>query len=243
MINKPVILVTGGTRGIGYAIAKEFINQDNIVICCSRKGKDDLNKVFLDFLNNHSNLDYMKCDTTNELDVNKLFDYINVKYNKIDVLVNNVGSSTKSPLLSAKVDLLREMLDINLLSTIYCTKYAIRLMLMKKRGKVINISSIAGTNGLAFESAYSAAKAGIIGFGKSVAKEYGTKGISCNTVVPGIIETEKANTSVTTDTLNKIALKRVGKPQDIADLVCFLASEKASYITGETIKIDGGLFI
>lgn len=136
-----------------------------------------------------------------------------------------------------------KIIDINLISTLNCTKAALKPMIMQKRGKIINISSIAGTNGMPFESHYSTAKAGIIGLTKSIAKEYGSKGITCNAVVPGIINTQKVNTDTDNDVINDIALRRIGKPFDVAGLVCFLGSEKADYMTGQVIKVDGGLFI
>ena len=138
---------------------------------------------------------------------------------------------------------IKNILAINLLSAIYCTKNAVKLMILQHKGKIINISSTAGTNGLPLESAYCAAKAAIIGFTRSVAKEYGGKGIQCNVVAPGIIQTESNNAFPPEDIVKKIPQKRIGTPLDVAEVVNFLASEQAAYITGQVVKVDGGLYI
>lgn len=158
-------------------------------------------------------------------------------------MVNNVGGSLKKPLLALSKEEIRNVLDTNLLSTVYCTKNAVKLMMMQRKGNIINISSIAGTNGLPLESVYCAAKAGIIGFTKAIAKEYGEKGIQCNAVVAGIIETETANKEVPQNVVETIPQKRTGTALDVALVVNFLASESAAYITGQEIKVDGGLYI
>jgi 3-oxoacyl-[acyl-carrier protein] reductase len=243
MNDNPVVLVTGGTRGIGYSIVQEFLKEGKQVICCSRKDREQINKQFTSLLSNEPLLDYVTCDTTSENAVKSLFSYILDKYKRLDVLVNNVGGSMKKPLLAMNGEEIGNIIDINLLSTINCTKGAVKSMLMQHKGKIINISSTAGTNGLPLEAVYCAAKAGIIGFTKSVTKEYGSKGIQCNAVVPGIIQTEENNTYVPEDIVKTIPQNRTGTPLDIAGVVSFLASEKAAYINGQAIKVDGGLYI
>lgn len=243
MEDSPVALVTGGTKGIGYSIVQELLKSGKRVICCSRKKPEDLNQQFLLLQSKESLLDYVTCDTTNEQDVKELFSYISTKYRRLDVLVNNVGGSLKKPLLALSKEEIRSMIDTNLLSTIYCTKNAVKLMMMQRKGNIINISSIAGTNGLPLESIYCAAKAGIIGFTKAIAKEYGGKGIQCNAVVAGIIQTETANKEVPQNVVETIPQKRTGTTLDVAKVVNFLASENAAYITGQEIKVDGGLYI
>lgn len=243
MLKDQVVFITGSTQGIGYAVLKEFLYNGYYVIGCSRKEQSDLSHDFCTLLHDYETLDYYQCDTTNEKDVSQTFRNILEKYKRIDVVVNNVGESEKKSLMTISIEQFKRSIDINLISTVNCTKAALKPMIMQKSGKIINISSIAGTNGLPFESHYSAAKAGIIGFTKSIAKEYGLKGITCNAVVPGIINTKDSNSDLDNDVIKNIALRRVGKPFDIAGLVCFLGSEKADYITGQVIKIDGGLFI
>ena len=243
LLKDQVVFVTGSTKGIGYAVLKEFLQNGYYVIGCSRKDQFELDHDFSALLHNNEKLDYFQCDTTSEKDVSQIFSNIIKKYKRIDVVVNNVGKSEKKSLMNISLEQFMKIIDINLISTLNCTKAALKPMIMKKRGKIINISSIAGTNGMPFESHYSTAKAGIIGLTKSIAKEYGSKGITCNAVVPGIINTQKVNTDTDNDVINDIALRRIGKPFDVAGLVCFLGSEKADYMTGQVIKVDGGLFI
>ena len=244
MNGKPIILVTGGTRGIGYSIVSKMLSERKQVICCSREKREHVHEQFAKLLlSNEHLLDYVVCDVTSEDAVEQLFSYIWKKYKKLDVLVNNVGGSVKKALLAMNTEEIKNILAINLLSAIYCTKNAVKLMILQHKGKIINISSTAGTNGLPLESAYCAAKAGIIGFTRSVAKEYGGKGIQCNVVAPGIIQTESNNAFPPEDIVKKIPQKRIGTPLDVAEVVNFLASEQAAYITGQVVKVDGGLYI
>ena len=244
MNGKPIILVTGGTRGIGYSIVSKMLSEGKQVICCSREKREHVHEQFAKLLlSNEHLLDYVVCDVTSEDAVEQLFSYIWKKYKKLDVLVNNVGGSVKKALLAMNTEEIKNILAINLLSAIYCTKNAVKLMILQHKGKIINISSTAGTNGLPLESAYYAAKAGIIGFTRSVAKEYGGKGIQCNVVAPGIIQTESNNAFPPEDIVKKIPQKRIGTPLDVAEVVNFLASEQAAYITGQVVKVDGGLYI
>ena len=244
MNGKPIILVTGGTRGIGYSIVSKMLSEGKQVICCSREKREHVHEQFAKLLlSNEHLLDYVVCDVTSEDAVEQLFSYIWKKYKKLDVLVNNVGGSVKKALLAMNTEEIKNILAINLLSAIYCTKNAVKLMILQHKGKIINISSTAGTNGLPLESAYCAAKAGIICFTRSVAKEYGGKGIQCNVVAPGIIQTESNNAFPPEDIVKKIPQKRIGTPLDVAEVVNFLASEQAAYITGQVVKVDGGLYI
>lgn len=238
-----VVLVTGGTRGIGYSIVQEFLKEGKQVICCSRKKKEQINKQFASLLSKEPLLDYVTCDTTRESAVKSLFSYILNKYKRLDILVNNVGGSIKKPLLAMNGEEIENIININLLSTINCTKSAIKPMLIQHKGKIINISSTAGTNGLPLEAVYCAAKAGVIGFTKSISKEYGSKGIQCNAVVPGIIQTEESNIFIPENIVKTIPQNRTGIPIDVAGVVSFLASEKAAYINGQAIKVDGGLYV
>ena len=239
MNGKPIILVTGGTRGIGYSIVSKMLSEGKQVICCSREKREHVHEQFAKLLlSNEHLLDYVVCDVTSEDAVEQLFSYIWKKYKKLDV-----GGSVKKALLAMNTEEIKNILAINLLSAIYCTKNAVKLMILQHKGKIINISSTAGTNGLPLESAYCAAKAGIIGFTRSVAKEYGGKGIQCNVVAPGIIQTESNNAFPPEDIVKKIPQKRIGTPLDVAEVVNFLASEQAAYITGQVVKVDGGLYI
>lgn len=241
----PVAFVSGSTKGIGLAILKELLKEGYFVISNSRKEQEDLSIEFNELLNNSSNLCYMKGDVTQEKVVQSIFNSIISEHKRIDVVVNNVGATQKKPFLRSTVKDFEGCMEENLLTAFNCTKYAIRHMLLQKYGRIINVTSMAGMHGLAFEVEYSSAKAGIVGFTKAIAKEYGGKGITCNAVAPGIIETESKHIDEAhrEKLIDTIMVKRFGTPEDVAHLVTYLASHKSSYVTGQVIEINGGLFI
>lgn len=240
-----VAFVSGSTKGIGFAIVKELLKEGYFVVSNSRRQQEELSAEFDELLNNSSNLCYMKGDVTQEEVVQTLFNTIISEYKRIDVVVNNVGATQKKPFLRNTVKDFEGCMEENLLTAFNCTKYAVRHMILQKYGRIINVTSMAGIHGLAFEVGYSSAKAGIAGFTKAIAKEYGGKGITCNAVAPGIIETESQhiNEAHREKLMETIMVKRFGTPEDIAYLVAYLASDKSSYVTGQVIEINGGLFI
>lgn len=240
-----VAFVTGSTKGIGFSIIKALLSKGITVIGNSRGQESTLPQEFQLLLESNAYLDYYAGDLSKEDIVENIFRKVTKKYGRIDILVNNIGNSNKKPFLRMTPDDFKKALDVNLLCSVYCSKHAIRSMVQQKFGRIINISSIAGTNGMSFEAHYSAAKAGLIGLTKSIAREYGSMGITCNAVAPGIInignsiEKGLAETKV----LELIPVNRFGSPEDVAEIVLFLSSEKAGYINGQVIKVDGGLYI
>ncbi|MCP4154775.1 MAG: 3-oxoacyl-ACP reductase FabG [bacterium] len=241
--NKKVALVTGSTGGIGFAVVKAMLKKDWTVIANSRRDYDDLPDTMKQLLESRKNLLYIKGDVTDEEAVKTIFAAIKKDFRRIDVLVNNVGASEKRSILAMSSADFNGMLRQNLTSTFLCSKYAIRSMLGQKYGRIVNISSVAGTHGMAMESHYSAAKAGVIGFSKGVAKEFGSKGITCNTVAPGVIETESGEDSEEMKAIarKQITVNRLGTPAEVAGLVTFLASAESGYITGQVFPVDGGM--
>ena len=163
------------------------------------------------------------------------------KWNKIDILINNAGITHDKLAIRTSEDEWSNVIDTNLKGTFNCTKSVLPYMVKNKSGRIVSISSVVGIMGNPGQASYCASKAGIIGFTKSIAKEYGSKSITVNAVAPGLIETDMTK-DINTEKLSKsIILERSGTPEDISNLVCFLCSEDASYITGQVINVDGGL--
>jgi len=173
-----------------------------------------------------------------------MFDSILAEFGKVDILVNNAGITKDGLLLRMNESDWDEVLDTNLKSVFNCTKLVSKIMIKNKAGKIINISSVSGLIGAAGQTNYSASKAGVIGFTKAAAREFASRGITVNAVTPGLIQsrmTDKLPEQVREEYLSNIPLKRFGTPEEVADLVGFLASEKANYITGQVLHIDGGM--
>lgn len=243
--NLKVALVTGSTKGIGYATAKALIEEGYTVVTNSRKEINELDNEFRQYISSNSAIDYIKGDVSKEDDVANIFSFIKEKYGRLDLLVNNVGYSQSKSLIRMKQNNIEEVIQGNLTSAILCSKYAVKYMLQQKCGRIILVSSTAGLHGMPFEAHYSAAKAGLVGFAKSLAKEYGTKGILCNVVAPGVMNKEDTvhMESAKDEVTEKIPLRRMGELEEVSSLIVFLASKNASYITGQVIQVDGGLFV
>lgn len=236
MDKQRIAFVSGSTRGIGLAVAKALLDKGCMVIGNSRKNDLDVHHE----LRSRDNYLYIQGDVTQEEDVSYLFKRIIKTYGRIDVLVNNVGMTSRKSFIASTEKDYDEMFRTNLLGAVHCSKYALKNMIFNKYGRIINISSIAGTNALPFEVLYSSSKAALIGLTKGIAKEYASKGVTCNVIAPGVIDTGAGNYD---DIKKSIPTCQIGSPEDVAGLVAYLSSEEAAYITGQVIKIDGGLFI
>lgn len=233
-----IVIVTGGSRGIGAAICEEFIKNGDIVILNYRSSvekalslKEKLGE----------NLYLIKADVGNMLEVKVMVDFCLSKFGRIDVLVNNAGISQIKPFADITEDDWDEMIRVNLKGVYNCTKCVIDNMIHNKSGKIINISSIWGEVGASCEVHYSTAKAGIIGFTKALAKEMALSNIQVNCITPGIIDTEMNSQFNLEELKEEVPMERIGTPKNIADTVLFLASDKASYITGQIIGVNGGM--
>ncbi len=237
-------LVTGGSRGIGRVIADKLAEAGfDIAICYS--GNENAAEETVKLCEEHGvNAIAIKCDVSNETEVAEMFAAVKEKFGPVDVLVNNAGVTKDGLLIRMSEADFDKVIDINLKGTFLCTKAAIKDMMKNRHGSIINITSIVGVNGNAGQTNYAASKAGIIGFTKSVAREYGGKGIIVNAIAPGFIQTamtDELPENVKADYLKRIPLNRFGQPEDVANAVEFLASEKASYITGQVIEVTGGM--
>lgn len=239
-----VALITGASRGIGRVIAETMAKAGyDIAICYS--GNESAAQETISLCKKHGvQAMYVKADVSNSEDVANMFSEVKSLLGPVDVLVNNAGITKDGLLLRMTEEDFEKVVDINLKGAFLCTKAAIKDMLRAKKGSIINITSIVGVTGNAGQANYSASKAGLIGFTKSVAKEYGSKGITVNAVAPGFIQTAMTDSlpeEVKEAYLKQIPLGRFGTPEDVASVVEFLASEKAAYVTGQVIEVTGGM--
>lgn len=238
------VLVTGASRGIGKHIAEAFaLLGANVVLNASRES--DYFKAVLDDFNKagYSCTGYA-CDVSDGEAVKDMFDYIAEKFGKVDILINNAGITRDMLLMKMTDNDWDSVLDINLKGVFNCSKAAIRPMMKNRWGRIINISSIIGLIGNPGQANYAASKAGMIGFSKSVAKEVGKKGITCNVVAPGFIEsdmTASLSDDLKAKYLEGIPVNRFGQADDVAKAVIFLAGDDSSFITGQVINVDGGM--
>ena len=241
-----IALVTGGTRGIGREIALRLAKEGaNLAITYTSKEEQALDVV--NEIKNHGvNAIAVKANVINNDDVLNMVKTVEEELGTIDILVNNAGITKDNLIIRMTEEDWDSVIDVNLKGVFLSTKAVARAMMKKRYGKIINISSVVGVNGNAGQGNYSASKAGVIGFTKSMAKELASRGIRVNAIAPGFIETEM--TSVLKEEVKDAMIKNIplcsfGKPKDIANLVAFLASEESDYITGQVIKVDGGMAI
>ena len=227
------VIVTGGNRGIGKGIVLSLLEQSYHVLATSRDTKK--------FDISHTNLKLADLDVCNDESVSKFQEIVN-KYDP-DILINNAGVTKDNLFLRMTEDDWNEVIDTNLNSVFRITKLVVKGMLKKKWGRIINISSISGSMGNSGQTNYSASKAGVDAFTRSLAKELGSRNITVNSIAPGFIQTDMTESLINDDLVMKIPLKRVGNVDDVASMVNFLASEESNYITGQTLVVDGGLFM
>lgn len=235
--NDKVVIVTGGSRGIGKSIAESF-KQDGAEVIITYK--NSVNGEHFDSLG----IKHFQCDVADIKAVQSLTEEIVKQFGKIDILVNNAGVTKDGLLMRMSEDDWDIVIDTNLKGVFNFIKSVTRPMMGKRYGKIVNITSISGIMGNPGQANYSASKAGVIGLTKSVAKELASRNINVNAVAPGFIETEmtdKLSEDVKQNYLNSIPLKRFASADEVSALVKFLTSDKSSYITGQTICIDGGL--
>ena len=243
-----IVLVTGATRGIGRAIALNLAAQGAHVVFNFREGKEDIAKTIEEELKaaGASNAIGVMFDVTNSEQIKSALDTFNKEHGAITGLVNNAGISKDQIVLRLKEEDISQTIDTNLKGSILVTSALSRVFLRAENVSVVNISSVVGLMGNPSQIAYSASKAGMLGFTKSYAKELASRNVRCNAICPGFIETdmtEALDEKVKEAYLSSIPLNRLGDVKEVANLVNFLLSGASSYITGEVIKIDGGLYI
>jgi len=244
-VNK-VVFITGATRGIGKQIAITFAENGYDIALNYRTQNEELEKVKQEIEKNKVTCFCVQGDISNFEDCERMSKEIIEFYGKIDVLVNNAGITKDTLLMRMKKEDFESVIDVNLVGTFNVTKHVIPYMMKARAGRIINISSVVGVAGNAGQTNYSASKAGIIGFTKSLAKEVASRGILVNAVAPGFIETQMTEVlkeEIKEEIAKSIPLRRMGKAEDVANVVKFLASEESSYITGQVLHVDGGMLM
>tara|TARA_Y100000816_G_scaffold70400_2_gene47143 strand:- start:1290 stop:2036 length:747 start_codon:yes stop_codon:yes gene_type:complete len=241
--NKTAI-ITGGSKGIGKGIVEKFAQEGCNIAFTYLSSESSAIEVEKNAKSYGVKVIKYKSDASNFDQSSELIENVIKDFGSYDILINNAGITRDNLLLRMDEDSWKKVIDINLNSCFNLTKCAIREFMKKKDGVIINISSIVGVKGNAGQSNYSASKAGINGFTKSIALELGSRNIRCNAIAPGFIETDMTNKGdgkLLENWIESIPLKRAGNVSDVANLCSYLASDKASYITGQIIKVDGGL--
>ena len=243
-VDNKIVLITGANRGIGHSIMSAFINAGYIVVGTSRS--DDGVKKINDTIGDPSKGCGVKMDVTSENDIQSTNKLIRDKFGITTILINNAGVTKDNLLMRMSSEEWNDVIDTNLNSLYRVTKEFIREMMKQKTGRIINISSVVGMSGNAGQSNYSSSKSAIYGFTKSLAKEVASRNITVNAISPGFIETDmtdKLSDEQKQAIISAIPLSRMGSAKDIADITLFLASDSASYITGENINVNGGLYM
>jgi 3-oxoacyl-[acyl-carrier protein] reductase len=241
-LNGSIALVTGASRGIGRAIAERLVADGATVIGTATS--DSGAQAISDYLQGSGEGKVLNVAVSDSMQA--LLTDINEKYGSVDILINNAGITRDNLLMRMKDDEWQGIMDTNLTSIFKMSKAVLRGMMKKRKGRIINIGSVVGSTGNAGQANYAAAKAGVIGFSKSMAREVASRGITVNVVSPGFIDTDmtKALTDDQKESIFKdIPANRLGDPKEIAATVGFLASDEAAYITGETIHVNGGMYM
>ncbi len=243
MINfdKKKIIITGATGGIGNELVKKFISLKGDVLATGTN-EEKLEKL----KKNYPSVEILKFDISKHSDIESFIEQAHTKLKGLDILVNNAGITLDNLSLRMKNEEWQKVIDVNLSSTFYTCKHALKKMLKNKFGRIINITSIVGHTGNIGQANYTASKAGMIAMSKSLAIEYARKNITINCVSPGFIQTnmtDQINEEVKKSLMSRIPMNKLGNGEDVSNSVAFLASDTASYITGETIHVNGGMYM
>jgi 3-oxoacyl-[acyl-carrier protein] reductase len=242
LLDGKVSIVTGASRGIGRATALELAAQGSKVVVNYASSSSAADEVVAKIVGAGGEAIAVQADVSKTEEVDRLFTTTTEKWGRVDTLVNNAGITRDTLLLRMKLEEWQAVIDLNLTGVFLCTKVASKIMLKQKSGRIINITSVSGLMGTPGQANYSAAKAGVIGFTKTVAKELASRGITVNAVAPGFISTDMTADLKSEGILQFIPLGRYGEPEEVAGMIRFLAADPAAaYITGQTFNVDGGM--
>ncbi|MGI8909635.1 MAG: 3-oxoacyl-[acyl-carrier-protein] reductase [Rubrobacteraceae bacterium] len=239
-----VAVVTGGGRGIGRAIAVRLAHEGADVAISYRSNDDTADETAKLVREAGMRCETFRGDVASPEDVEALFRGVDEAFGRVDILVNNAGVTRDNLMMRMKEEEFDEVLRTNLKGTYLCTRAVLRKMVRARWGRILNVSSVVGLVGNAGQANYAASKAGLIGFTKSVAREVAQRGITANSVAPGYVETELTGSlpdKVKEQILAQVPMGRFGEPEEISEVVAFLAGEGAGYVTGQTITVDGGM--
>lgn len=241
-LQERVAIITGASRGIGRAIARELAAQGANVVVNYASSSDAAQQVVAEITDAGGSAIALQADVSKLEQVDALLNNTLEKFGRVDVLVNNAGITRDTLLLRMKPEDWQAVIDLNLTGVFLCTRAVSKIMLKQRSGRIINIASVAGQMGNPGQANYSAAKAGVIGFTKTVAKELASRGITVNAVAPGFIATDMTSDLKSDEIIKYIPLGRYGQPEDVAGMVRFLAADSAAaYITGQVFNVDGGM--
>ncbi len=242
MLRNKIAVVTGGSQGIGLEICKIFAQNGASIAVVDINPPEKLETAAQEIAQSGVQVKTYQCNVADSKQVAEVCKQILTDFGKVDILVNNAGITKDNLILRMSETDFDAVIDVNLKGAFYMTKNFYRPMMKQKSGKIINISSVSGLFGNIGQANYAASKAGIIGLTKSTAKELAAKGICCNAIAPGFIMTSMTTSFQENEDLkNSIPMKHFGKPEDVAELALFLASSKSDFITGEVIRVDGGM--
>lgn len=244
MLSGKVAIVTGAGRGIGRAVALQFVKYGAKVVVNYRSSISQVEELLNEIKISGGEAIAVQADISKEDEVKKLIEEAASQFGRIDILVNNAGITKDTLMMRMTEEDFMSVININLKGTFLCTKYASNVMLKQRSGRIINLSSVVGITGNVGQVNYAASKAGVIGMTKAAARELAVRGITVNAVAPGFIETDmtqQLSDKIKEASIQGIPLKRFGKAEEIAGAVSFLASEAASYITGQVLQVDGGM--